>query len=104
MKVLPKQLALRVQQMELAALKKNTCITGRQVLHMVYDWLRTDEHMSVMCGQADLMDVAWVGDKAHEMQKLLTIWDIVQNNMEEEVSEKVKNGTCCTGGCRSRWC
>jgi hypothetical protein len=57
MKVLPEGLLTRVQQKELAALKSNDCITGRQVPHMVYDWLRADEHMSVMCGHADLLEI-----------------------------------------------
>ena len=61
MKVPPKGLMMRVQQMENAALKSNTCITGRQVLHMVYDWLRTDAHMSLVYGHADLMEIPWMG-------------------------------------------
>jgi hypothetical protein len=42
MKILPKALSMKVQQKEIAALKNHSCITGRQVLHMVYDWLRAD--------------------------------------------------------------
>ena len=61
MQVFPQGLLMRMQQKELAALKSNNCITGRQVLHMVYDWFRTDEHMSVMYGHADLLEIPWMG-------------------------------------------
>ena len=90
MKVLPKGLLMRVQQKELAALKSNNCITGRQVLHMVYDWLRTDEHMSVMYGHVDLLEIPWMGDRANDMQKLCNCWDNVLDNMQEALSDIVK--------------
>ena len=83
---------MRVQQKELAALRSNDCITGRQVLRMVYDWLRADEHTSVIYGHADLLEAPWMGDKAMGTQKLLNCWGRVLDNMA--------NGTYCTGA----WC
>ena len=44
---------------------------------MVYDWLRTDQHMSVMYGHFDLTEIPWMGDKAMDMQKFLNCWGSV---------------------------
>ena len=90
MKVLPKGLMMRVQQKENAALKSNTCITGRQVLHQVYDWFRTDAHMSLVYGHADLMEIPWMGDRAQDTQKFLGVWDNVLDNLTEGLSDMVK--------------
>ena len=56
---------------------------------MVLDWFRTDEHMSVVYGHADLMDIPWMGGRAQDMQRFLGMWDNVLDNLTEELSEKV---------------
>ena len=50
------------QQKELEALRNNTCVTGRQILHMLFSWLKTGQHMSQVFGFVDLIDIAWLGD------------------------------------------
>ena len=47
LKDLPKQLGMRTHR------------TGRQLVHMVYDWFRADRHMSQVFGFADLNDTQW---------------------------------------------
>jgi hypothetical protein len=97
-KVLPKGLMMRVQQKEIAALRSNNCITGRQVLRMVYDWLRTDEHMSLVYGHAGLMEIPWMGDRAQDMQKFLGVWGSV-STISPRSSLTGSSGACCTGAC-----
>ena len=38
-KTLPEQLRIRVQAQEVEAYKNDAAITGRQLAHMIYDWL-----------------------------------------------------------------
>ena len=59
---------------------------------MLLDWLRTDEHVSVVYGHADLMDIPWTGGRAQDTQKFLGVWDNVLDNLTEGLSEKVKRG------------
>ena len=89
MKELPKQLGVRVQREDALALKHNTCVTGRQIAHVVYDWFRTDRHVSQVFGFADLTDIQWKEDKPREMQDFLGLWDHILENIEPPVTEPV---------------
>ena len=53
-KTLPEQLRIRVQAKEMEAYKNDTTTTGRQTVHMIYDWFRTDAHMSTFFSFHDL--------------------------------------------------
>ena len=57
---------------------------------MVHDWFRTDAHMSLVYGHADLMEIPWMGDRAQDMQKFLGVWDNVLDNLTEGLSDMVK--------------
>ena len=53
-KILPDQLRTRVQAKEMDAYKRNTTITGRQIVFMIYEWFKTDAHMSTFFSFNDL--------------------------------------------------
>ena len=66
-KTLPEQLRVRVQAKEMEAYKNDAAITGRQIVHMIYDWFRTDAHMSAFFSFHDLSQLTWLGDNPADM-------------------------------------
>jgi hypothetical protein len=46
-----------------------TTINGRQICRMIYDFFKTEDHMSTVHGYCDLSDLEWLGDDPVEMQE-----------------------------------
>ena len=44
-----------------AILKDMKTMSGRQTAKMVYEWFKTDEHMSQMYGHNDIQNLPWGG-------------------------------------------
>ena len=80
MKKLPADLAQRIRRKEDEAWKKDTTITGLQTAWMIYDYFKTDDHLSEVYGLHDLIDLNWYGD--HRMLDFLHQWDFVLDNIE----------------------
>ena len=40
-------------------MRRNVTRNGRQVIHMIYEWFRTNDYMSTVYGISELMDLAW---------------------------------------------
>ena len=80
MKKLPPDLNQRIRRKEDEAWKMNTTITGLQVAWMIYDYFKTDDHMSQVYGLHDLTDITWFGD--NRMLDFLQQWDFVLDNIE----------------------
>ena len=80
MKKLPADLNQRIRRKEDEAWKRNTTITGLQVTWMIYDYFKTDDHMSQVYGLHDLTDIPWFGD--NRMLDFLQQWDFVLDNIE----------------------
>ena len=64
------------------AYKANSTLTGRQIVRMIYDWFRTDAHMSTYFSFNDLQTLAWLGDKPADMEKLLQNWDHILEHVQ----------------------
>ena len=84
-KTLPEQLRIRVQAKEMEAYKDDATLTGRQIVHMIYDWFRTDAHMSTFFSFNDLSNLVWLGDKLGDMEKFLQNWDHILEHMSYPV-------------------
>ena len=67
-KTLPEQLRIRVQAKEMEAYKNDAAITGRQTAHLMYDWFRTDAHMSTFFSFHELSQLTWLGGKPADME------------------------------------
>ena len=77
---MPADLRRRITKLETEAMEKNSMLTGRQVVHMIYEWFRTDSHMVMVYNFTDLNTLAWKGDaKIHEF---LDQWDHLIDNMD----------------------
>ena len=76
-KTLPEQLRIRVQAQDMEAYKNDAAITVRQIVHMMYDWLHTDAHMSTFFSFHDLSQLTWLGDKPADIEKFRQNWDHV---------------------------
>ncbi len=83
---LPQGLASRVKGRELQLYHAGKTITGRQVAWLIYDWLKTEAHMSLVFGFADLVALTWWGDGF--MEDWLRQWDHIVENREEPLSDK----------------
>ena len=59
------------------AYKNDAAITGRQIAHMIYDWLRTDAHVPTFFSFHDLSQLTWLGDKPADTETLRQNWDHV---------------------------
>ena len=81
-KTLPEQLRVRVQAKEMEAYKNDATITGRQIVHVMYDWLRTDAHMSTFFSVHDLSQATWLGGKPADMEKFMQSWDHILEHMQ----------------------
>ena len=54
MRTLPAGLRVRVQKKEQEAFILNRTVNGRQVVHMLYEWFKTNAHMSTYFSFADV--------------------------------------------------
>ena len=61
-KNLPLDLHQRIRRKEDEAWQNDTTITGLQVAWMIYDYFKTEDHMSQVYGLNDLTDLTWYGD------------------------------------------
>ena len=80
MKNLPPDLHQRIRRKEDEAWQKDTTITGLQVAWMIYDYFKTEDHMSQVYGLNDLTDLTWYGD--NRMLDFLQQWDFVLDHIE----------------------
>ena len=62
LKSLPPDLHQRIRRKEDEAWQNDTTITGLQVAWMIYDYFKTEDHMSQVYGLNDLTDLTWYGD------------------------------------------
>ena len=65
-------------------------MSGRQTAKMVNEWFKTDEHMSQMYGHNDIQNLPWGGDSPAQMETFLQLWDHIEDNLEEKLSEKAR--------------
>ena len=63
-------------------------LTGRQVAWMLYDYFRTDDHMSLMYSYNELNAMKWHGDD--RMEEYLIEWDFIIDHMEERITDNCK--------------
>ena len=92
-KILPGQLRIRVQAKEMEASKNNSTITGRQIARMIYEWFKTDVHMSTFFSFNDLAALTWLGDKPADMERFLQSWGHVLEPMRYKMP--VSGSTAC---------
>ena len=90
LKIVPNQLALLIQNKENEAMARNSTINGRQVVFMIYEWLKTDEYLATVFSISDLTDIVWMGDRPAEMQRFLTVWDNIIRNLEDKTAVNEK--------------
>ena len=62
LKTFPTELQMRVKAREQKTRKKHKVITGRQAVWMVFDWYKTESHMSITYGYNDFMELKYGGD------------------------------------------
>ena len=85
-KILKGELGRRVDVEEERALReRNTLLSGRQKLFMMYDGFRTDESMARCCTIHDLCSVKWLGDT--QLEALRHTWEDKLANQREPQSE-----------------
>jgi hypothetical protein len=86
-KVAPKAFKRKIAQLQRKAVKANTIITGRQVIHCIYNWFRTESHMAAVFDITHLADTKWLGDS--RMEEYLEQHDHIVDNMEIKPSDQV---------------
>ena len=79
-KNLPPDLHQRIRRKEDEAWQNDTTITGLQVAWMIYDYFKTEDHMSQVYGLNDLTDLTWYGD--NRMLDFLQQWDFILDHLE----------------------
>ena len=85
-KILKGELGRRVDVEEQRALReKNTLLSGRQKLFMMYDSFRTDESMASCYTIHDLRSVKWQGDS--QLEALRNTWEDKLANQRELQSD-----------------
>ena len=83
----PVDLKQRLRRKEEEAWNNNSTITVLQAAWMVYDYYKTEEHMSQVYGFSDLSDLMWYGDD--NMLAFLSQWDFIISHLEDPgVSDK----------------
>ena len=85
---LPDALKKKVNMQDRQFMSKGQCLTGRQIARMVYQHFKFDDHMSAVYGVSDLSKILWPGDD--KMQNWLDIWTIIEENIDEEISENTR--------------
>eukprot|EP00974_Lingulodinium_polyedra_P073490 7114105-Lingulodinium_polyedra.AAC.1 len=53
---------------------------------MIYDYFRTEDHMSQVYGFNDLTDLTWYGDD--RMLEFMAQWGYIIDHLEEDVTDK----------------
>ena len=80
-KILPPELRVRVERKEKEHFaERDQLLSGRQIVYMIYEYLNTEEHMSVLFNYKDLNSVQWRGDTVIQLEKVLSQWDYVVDN------------------------
>ena len=87
-KILPTDLRRKVQKREQEAVRAGTTLAGRQVAFLIYEYFKTEDHMSIVYGYNDVSDLEWLGDR--KKQEFCDLWDHIMDNLEEELSSKAK--------------
>ena len=80
--LLPSDLSNKVYLKEQEAYKLNKVMSGRQIVWMIYEYLRTRKDMEVVYGIRDLLLLEWKGDD--KMDDFRMEWKQVVDNMSED--------------------
>ena len=91
-KTLPQQLRIRAPGKELEACKKDTPLTRRHIVHVIYDWFKTDAHTAAFFSFTDLQTLAWLGDKPADIEKLSQSWDHTLANLQYAMPDECLRG------------
>ena len=83
-KTLPRDLARKVQKHEQEALKLDTTLAGRQIVWLLIDYFRTDDHMATIYGYNDLHNITWFGDD--KIGEFEYYFDYVVDNLEDRAA------------------
>ena len=55
---------------------------------MIYEYFKTEDHMSTVYGYNDVSDLEWMGGR--KKQDFCNYWDHIMDNLEEDLSANLE--------------
>ena len=67
-----------------------TTVKGRQILHLIYHFLRVSPTLANHYNVEDLSDLQWLGDSVGEIDRFLGQWLEIMEGMQHQISDEEK--------------
>ena len=83
-KTLPPHLKRKYDDENIKALNNGSVVTGRQIVWLILQWFKTNDHMSVVYSYECLQELEWLGDKY--VDEFLHVWNNIVDNLSEPLT------------------